>query len=114
MKKKLLLGLLSLTACFSLGSTSFADSSTVVNSNPAMTAIKQDVTAHGNYYAEITIKVGESINLTGSGFFISSAPPYDSIYLNRQGLVIGLKPGSVAVVADLPGGDTIMYYITVI
>jgi len=113
LKKKLLVGLLSLTACFSLGSTSFANSSTAVNENPAMNVFNKAVPAKDNYYTEITIKVGESINLTGSGFFISSAPPYDAIYLNRQGLVIGLKPGSVAVVADLPGGDTIMYYITV-
>ncbi|MEK3788728.1 MULTISPECIES: hypothetical protein [Paenibacillus] len=115
MKKKILVGLLSAAACFSLGSTPFADTAAAASAGPQITSSVDSrvITPSSTYHSYLTLSVGESRNLSGSGFWIASAPPYDQIYLNSQGLVIGLKPGVVTVMADLPGGDKIAYYITV-
>lgn len=113
MKKKLLIGLLSVAACFSLGSTSFADSGKAVTAAAASSAVSQVITAGNHYSTSITIKVGQSFQLTGSGFWITGQLPSGTIYLNSQGLVIGLKAGTAGVMADLPNGDTITYYFTV-
>lgn len=116
MKKKLLVGLLSAAACFSLGSTPFTDTAAAASAGPqgAPSLDSRIITPSATYSSYVTLSVGQSKNLSGSGFWIASAPPYDQIYLNSQGLVIGLKTGSVTVLADLPGGDKIAYYITVV
>ncbi|WP_025681075.1 hypothetical protein [Paenibacillus massiliensis] len=114
MKKKLLVGVLAAATCFSLGSTSFANTAAASESPQITSSVdSRVVTPSSTYHSYLTLNVGESRNLSGSGFWIASAPPYDQIYLNSQGLVIGLKPGVVTVMADLPGGDKIAYYITV-
>ncbi|MGZ0042059.1 hypothetical protein [Paenibacillus ottowii] len=114
MKKKLLIGLLTVAACFSLGSTSFADSAVTTSPKSTPSTASHVITPSATYTSEINIKVGESRNLSGSGFWISGDQGDNSpIYLDRNGLVIGLKPGYALVVADLPDGDLIQYSITV-
>ncbi|MBY7736716.1 hypothetical protein MMB75_07230 [Paenibacillus sp. P2(2022)] len=113
MKKKLLIGLLTVAACFSLGSTSFA-SPAAAAAPDSQAAITQGVTKNA-VISRLTLKVGESRYLTGSSFWISGDQGDNNpIYLNVDGLVVGLKPGVALVVADLPDGSgQIEYYITV-
>ncbi|PYE49857.1 hypothetical protein HUB98_09040 [Paenibacillus barcinonensis] len=113
MSKKLLLGIVSIAACFSLGSTSFADASIVPTSSQVSQSMTSQVSAMNDVIIEITLRVGESRNLSGSNFSISGDQGNNSpIYLDRNGFVLGLKAGEAVVVADLPGGvGRVFYYI---
>ncbi|WP_366294439.1 hypothetical protein [Paenibacillus sp. AN1007] len=115
MSKKLLLGIVSIAACFSLGSTSFADTSLVPTSPQISQSVTSQVNAMDKINVEITLRVGESRNLSGSNFWISGDQGNNSpIYLDRNGFVLGLKVGDAVVVADLPGGaGSVLYYIHV-
>ncbi|MEK5417224.1 hypothetical protein BSK49_16390 [Paenibacillus odorifer] len=59
MKKKILAGLLTISACFALGSTSFAADATIptpTNSSPSVTS---EVTPYVYYEKDIYLKVGD-------------------------------------------------------
>ncbi|RPE03314.1 hypothetical protein [Paenibacillus polymyxa] len=111
MKKKIMIGLLTVVACFTLGSTSFAASTTIPNPSTDPSGTSNVITPTDSYVVPIHLKVGETRTLAGSNFWISGDD--GSIYLDQQGLVIALKPGVCTVVADLPSGDTISYTVYV-
>ncbi|KJD46698.1 hypothetical protein [Paenibacillus terrae] len=111
MKKKLMIGLLTVVACFTLGSTSFAASASTPSPNTAPAETSNVITPADQYVVPINLRVGETITVAGSNFWISG--DYGGIYLDQQGLIIALKPGVCTVVADLPNGDTILYGVTV-
>ncbi|MEC0128608.1 hypothetical protein [Paenibacillus pabuli] len=110
MKKKLITGLLTVVACFTVGSTSFAASTTSVP-NTTLPETSNVITLADQISVPISLRVGESITVAGSNFWISG--DYGGIYLNQQGLIIGLSPGVCTVVGDLPNGDTVLYTVTV-
>ncbi|UPK45334.1 hypothetical protein [Paenibacillus pabuli] len=110
MKKKLITGLLTVVACFTVGSTSFAASA----ATPSPTTLAETsnvITLADQISVPISLRVGESITVAGSNFWISG--DYGGIYLNQQGLIIGLSPGVCTVVGYLPNGDTVLYTVTV-
>ncbi|MFW9331763.1 hypothetical protein ACN6AX_00840 [Paenibacillus polymyxa] len=113
MKKKLLIGLLTVAACFSLGSTSFADSA-VTTSPKATPSTASHVITPSAYRSDIDIRVGQQITLSGKHFWISGDQGDNNpIYLSSGGIVVGLKKGDALVVAELENGELIEYYIHV-
>ncbi|MNW58716.1 hypothetical protein MF628_000797 [Paenibacillus polymyxa] len=111
MKKKIMVGLLTVVACFTLGSTSFAASTTVPSPSTDPSGTSNVITPTDDIVVPIDLNVGEKRYLGGSNFWVSGDD--SSIYLDQQGLVIGIKKGICTVVADLPSGDTIIYRINV-
>ncbi|MGV2883452.1 hypothetical protein [Paenibacillus taichungensis] len=111
MKKKLITGLLTVVACFTVGSTSFAATATPPSPSTTSAETSNVITLADQISVPISLRVGESITVAGSNFWISG--DYGGIYLNQQGLIIGLSPGVCTVVGYLPNGDTVLYTVTV-
>jgi hypothetical protein len=109
MKKKILAGLLTVSACFSIGSTSFASSATSITTSPQPSAITQEVTTTGNLYqAIIHMKVGEVIFVSGSNLQLISTD--GAIELRPdESKITALQPGASAVMADFGNGDVMIY-----
>lgn len=110
MKKKLLVGLFTVAACFSLGSTSFASSTT--SSVPDSSLTKNQVATSGEYYqAIINLNVGDGMWVSGSNFYYVHTD--GSIEVRQDGLITALSPGASTVAADFGNGNT-MYYIILV
>ncbi|MBG9737077.1 acid shock protein [Paenibacillus alvei] len=92
-------------------------SSQVAMAAPAQTPILPEKTTENLLVERVEIvvpsfKVGGGTKLYGSNFWISGSSS-DCIYLDREGNVIGTKPGQASVSADLRPGVIVVYYITV-
>lgn len=115
MKKTLLAGLLAVSACFSIGSTSFAASIQTTKSTALPVAeLTQIVTPFdsSDYFADIERTVGQSIYVTG----------YDFYYLrNLDGAVIAYQDdrfeavaeGYAVIAADIGNDNRLIYRVTV-
>ncbi|CQR55256.1 hypothetical protein [Paenibacillus riograndensis] len=117
MKKKLLVGLLTIAACFSIGSTSFASSASTTSpiSTPATTSVSanQEVTPLAGGYREeiIHMKSGYGRYLAGYNFQLIFNDGAIEFY--EDGFVIAVKYGAAGIFADDGNGNTISYTILV-
>ncbi|KHL95197.1 hypothetical protein QW71_14475 [Paenibacillus sp. IHB B 3415] len=113
MKRKLLVGLLTIAACFTVGSTSFAaeapsstlSSSTSISPNAVIKPIDET-------QAIVRMQVGETIWLTGYNFWYIN---YDGSIeiIPAEGKFTALHPGTSTVAADFGNGITFYYIILV-
>ncbi|MEK3671020.1 hypothetical protein [Paenibacillus sp. FSL R10-2771] len=113
MKRKLLIGLLTIAACFTVGSTSFAaeapsstlSSSTSISPNAVIKPIDET-------QAIVRMQVGETIWLTGYNFWYIN---YDGSIeiIPAEGQFTALHPGTSTVAADFGNGITFYYIILV-
>ncbi len=109
MKKKLLVGLLTVAACFSLGSTSFAATTTISSSSPSISETVSP--AAWDYVRDVSLNVGDSIYMSGYDFWYLV---YDgSISVTQDGLFTALSPGYSVVAADMGNDNRMIYKITV-
>ncbi|AIG27248.1 hypothetical protein EGH10_13900 [Brevibacillus laterosporus] len=58
-----------------------------------------------------SLKVGDVLYLSGSGFYLNG--DYGVISLDRNGKVVALKEGRASVGGTLGNGQHVVYYITV-
>ncbi|MCE3200450.1 hypothetical protein [Paenibacillus sonchi] len=112
MKKKVVVGLLTVAACFSLGSTSFASSiptTQVPNSSLSETS---GVITPNDFNAQVFMKVGDERWFGGSNFRVIYNPD-SAVEVHEDGLFIARNPGHALVAADYNGIDVILYSIYV-
>ncbi|WP_405169928.1 hypothetical protein MHI12_17825 [Paenibacillus sp. FSL H8-0280] len=107
MKKKLLAGLLAVSACFSVGSTSFAADATISTPNSSPSEMSQVIAPHAFFERDIYLKVGQP----GQWY---SGYTYDVIYsdgacdIGPDFLVTPIQPGLTVVSAN-HGTYTILF-----
>lgn len=117
MKKKLLAGLLTVTTCLTVGSTSFASSASTTSSvsTPATTSVSanHEVSPQSGGYREeiIHMKSGYGRYLPGYNFQLVYND--GAIEFFEDGFVISLKYGVATIFADDGYGNTIAYIILV-
>ncbi|WP_339314648.1 hypothetical protein [Paenibacillus sp. FSL R10-2734] len=111
MKKKLLAGLLTVSACFSIGSTSFASSVTPSQVAKVSESEASIITPSSIFEATIKMKVGESIYVTGYSFwFVHDGHAVD---YTQEGLFVALNPGTSIIAANFGNGNTMHYTVIV-
>ncbi|NOU79379.1 hypothetical protein GC101_10860 [Paenibacillus sp. LMG 31459] len=115
MKKKSLVGLFTISACFTLGSTSFAAvASTPVNTTfaPSISQVSPQ-SIHGE--AVIRLKVGERIMVSGWNFNVLFNYTGSLGYVIQDGVYewVGVQPGVAVVTCNLPN-DVEMYYTFIV
>ncbi|MNB94367.1 hypothetical protein D3C75_415180 [compost metagenome] len=110
MKKKLLVGLLTVSACFALSSTSFAANAPTTTSSFSSSNISQVVTPL-DFEANISVNVGETIWVTGYDFWVVRNP--ENVLVTQDGSITGLQHGVSVVAADF-GNDQVMFYTVTI
>jgi hypothetical protein len=110
MKKKILAGLLTVSACFTLGSTSFANSVSTTTLNNS--ELRSPITTLDQYSAVIKLVPGQTVWLTGYDFWYESSDGCVEVY-PAEGRFVALKPGVSVVIADFGNGNTMAYTIVV-
>jgi hypothetical protein len=110
MKKKILLGLLTVATCFSLGSTSFA-STTSATSLPDTN--QSQITPFQDFSTVINLVVGDRTWVTGYSFVIVSTDGAAILEPYNEDAIYALKPGITVIRADFGNGNW-MYYSVVV
>ncbi|NUU58984.1 hypothetical protein [Paenibacillus agri] len=106
MKKKLLAGLLAVSACFAISSTSFAaEVTTSTTIAPAVEA--SEISTQDWHQVVLEMQVGETMWVSGSNFWFLYTN--GGIEVGQDGKITALYPGASTVVADL-GNDYTLYY----
>lgn len=111
MKKKILVGLLTVATCFSLGSTSFASSASAASLPEANQS--SQITPLADYSAVINMKVGERTWATGYSFVIVSTDGAAILEPYNQDAFYALRPGITVIRADFGNGNWMYYSIVV-
>ncbi|MEK5466226.1 hypothetical protein MKY64_14495 [Paenibacillus sp. FSL R7-0210] len=112
MNKKLLAGLLTVSAFFSLGSTSFASSVETTLAPNAFLPTNVAQSAPNDYVRDLTIAVGETVEFYP---YLWHFLRWDgSLLVTEDGRFIGLSPGYSVVAAEItPQGDRLIFKVTV-
>lgn len=111
MKKKILIGLLTVATCFSLGSTSFASS--ISSTSLSDTAQSSQITPLSDYSAVLNLVVGQRTWVTGYSFVIVSTDGAAILEPYNQDAIYALRPGITVIRADFGNGNW-MYYSVVV
>nr|WP_145402268.1 hypothetical protein [Paenibacillus xylanexedens] len=111
MKKKLLIGLLTVATCFSVGSTSFAsDNSTTSQASFSPSPVIQP---YQDFGAVINLNVGQRTWATGYSFQIITTDGSVIIEPYNDYAFYALRPGVTVIRADFGNGNW-MYYSVVV
>jgi hypothetical protein len=112
MKKKLFVGLLTVSACLTIGSTSFASgipTTQVPNFSQSETS---NLITVNDFTAQVFMKVGDERWFGGSDFRVIYNPDF-SVEVHEDGLFIARNPGHAFVAANWNGIDEVLYSVYV-
>lgn len=112
MKRKILVGLLSVAACFSLGSTSFASSISANQVTTSSISESSQLSTNAVFQATINLKAGEMVYVTGYSFWYVYNDDY-CVDFSQAGLIVGSRPGTSIIGADFGNGNVMHYTVVV-
>ncbi|WP_179032883.1 hypothetical protein [Paenibacillus kribbensis] len=108
MKKKILIGMLTIVACLSFSSASFASNDSTSLSNKT-----SKITPNADYSGVINLKVGQRTWATGYSFQIVSTNGAVILEPENDWSFYALRPGITVIKADFGNGNWMHYSVIV-